>query len=153
MAPHQLGVVLDPVVNDMQMGVFGIGMAYYDILCVGNAHALHIFFGQRNHRFIGQLRRVVRMERQRDMAHDVFLFWSCLALKIKATRHAPGIGPVHAVAGEQPSARFVHRVFDRAFETLTRYDFTNHSSCRFENTPGFVRPILRKTSIAYPTGL
>ena len=128
-------------------------MAYHDILRVGDSHPVHILLRQPDHRLIGQLRCVVLVERQRNVAYHIFLFGPCLALKIKAARHAPRVGRVHAVAGEQPSARFVHRVFDRAFETLARYDFTDHSSCRFENTPGFARPILRKTSTAYPTGL
>ena len=46
----------------MQMGMFRVVVAGNDILCIGDAHALHVGRRQFPHPLVGQLRRIVPVE-------------------------------------------------------------------------------------------
>ena len=148
MLADELRIVLYPVVDNMQVRMFGIAVPHDDILRIGYVHPLHILPGQLPHQIVGQPRRIVRMERQRDMPHDLGLFGPGFALEIEAADRFPRIGRIHAVRRKKPRVGFVHHVPDRAFETLSGYYFTDHGNILLS-----VLPHRRKNPTVRPTGV
>ena len=77
-------VVANPVIEDMQVGMFRIGVAHDKVLRAGNLHTLHIRPCQVNHQLVRHPRVIIRMERERDMSDDPFDIGTGPALELEA---------------------------------------------------------------------
>ena len=132
MAPHQLRIVLYPVIEDMQVGMLRIGMPYYHILRIGYSHTLHILACEFGHKSVRESRRILRVKRERNMAYDLCLFGPGLALEIETADHIPYTPGIYSVAVEHTGmAALFEQVAHGPAERFTRYDLSYHSSLLF----------------------
>ena len=106
-------VVVNPVGHDVQMLVFLVGVAAYNILGVHNAHALHILSGDFSHQTVRQLGRIFVGEVQRDVVHRIFQLAPRLVIRLPLHTRCYGciIIKTHVLAVYEPCLfRVVHVV-------------------------------------------
>lgn len=88
-----------------------IGVPYDHILRIGYSHTLHIFPCEFGHKSVRESRRVVLVERQRNMSYDLGFFGPCLALKIETADHVLYTPGIYSVAVEHTGiAAFLRQV-------------------------------------------
>ena len=123
---HKRPVVFHPVVDNMQVGMFRVVVPGDDILRIGDSHALHVGRCQFPHPIVGQRRRIVPVERQRDMPHDLCDLPAGLALEVEVVDYRPDAFGIYPVAIQQAGFLFPEDILDSSAERFACYDFSYH---------------------------
>lgn len=91
MAPHQLCIVLYPVVKNMQVGMFRVGMPHHYVLRVCDSYTLHIFASKAYHKSVREPWCVVFVGRNGYMTHDLSFLRPGFTLEIETADYGTDV--------------------------------------------------------------
>lgn len=122
-----LPVITYAIVDQMAMGMGLVEVPYQQVLRIGDAHLLHVLLCDLCHPLIGELRGILRRERQGDMS-DVLLQAGIEArLILEILDHLPYAGRLDTPC-LQHARLLLHHIADRAAERSSRNDLTDYGA-------------------------